>query len=317
MTFRYARHTNDLDRIEKFYTEIVGLEKLDDFKNHNNYNGLFLGGENLDWHLEFTTSKEKRKSNFDEDDILVFYVNSQIELDIIENIIKNKNIKIKIPKNPYWEQNGMMITDPDGYNIVLSIKHLELNSDDYLTQLVRSKNINNWSDLIELIKNLPYGRNHNRDDFSLVLKEEKGTCSSKHSFLKKIAELNEFQNIKLVLGIYRMNHLNTPKIEKTIINSGLEYIPEAHCYLRINQQRIDITNRDSDIDNFEKYIIEEVEIAPEQVSIFKVEYHKNYLKKWIEENHIKNTLEEIWDIREECIKKLEVQIPAPNNHHHK
>ncbi|WP_231556178.1 VOC family protein [Gillisia sp. Hel_I_29] len=317
MTFRYARHTNDLDRIEKFYTEIVGLEKLGGFKNHNNYNGLFLGGENLDWHLEFTTSKEKRKSNFDEDDILVFYVNSQIELDIIENIIKNKNIKIKIPKNPYWEQNGMMITDPDGYNIVLSIKHLELNSDDYLTQLVRSKNINNWSDLIELIKNLPYGRNHNRDDFSLVLKEEKGTCSSKHSFLKKIAELNEFQNIKLVLGIYRMNHLNTPKIEKTIINSGLEYIPEAHCYLRINQQRIDITNRDSDIDNFEKYIIEEVEIAPEQVSIFKVEYHKNYLKKWIEENHIKKTLEEIWDIREECIKKLEVQIPAPNNHHHK
>lgn len=307
MTFRYARHTNDLERIEKFYTEIVGLEKLGGFKNHNNYNGLFLGNKNLDWHLEFTTSKEKRKSNFDKDDILVFYVNSQIELDIIENVIKNENIKIKIPNNPYWEQNGIMISDPDGYNIVLSIKHLELNSDDYLTQLVRSKNINNWSDLIELTKNLSYGRNHNRNDFSLVLKEDKGTCSSKHSFLKKIAELNEFQNIKLVLGIYRMNHLNTPKIGKTIINSGLEYIPEAHCYLRINQQRIDITNRDSNIDNFKKYIIEEVEIKPEQVSIFKVEYHKNYLRKWIEENEIKKTFEEIWDIREECIKKLEVQ----------
>ncbi|MBK8723789.1 MAG: hypothetical protein IPL95_16520 [Saprospiraceae bacterium] len=43
MTFRYARHTSDLESIEKFYTEIVGLEKLGGFKNHNHYNGLFLG----------------------------------------------------------------------------------------------------------------------------------------------------------------------------------------------------------------------------------------------------------------------------------
>jgi len=80
MTFRYARHTTDLQKIEKFYTEIVGLEKLGGFEKHNNYDGLFLGPKNSDWHLEFTTSTNQPKSKFDDDDILVFYVNSEIEL---------------------------------------------------------------------------------------------------------------------------------------------------------------------------------------------------------------------------------------------
>lgn len=92
-----------------------------------------------------------------------------------------------------------------------------------MTSLVREKLINNWSELIEFTRSLPYRRNQNREDFSVVLKEKKGTCSSKHSFLKKVAELNQIGNVKLILGMYKMNHLNTPKIENTILESGLEY----------------------------------------------------------------------------------------------
>jgi extradiol dioxygenase family protein len=94
MTFRYARHTDDLKKIEKFYTEIVGLEKLGSFENHNNYNGLFLGHKNSNWHLEFTNSTEQPKSKFDEDDILVFYVNSEIELTRIKKTIEYKGINL-------------------------------------------------------------------------------------------------------------------------------------------------------------------------------------------------------------------------------
>ena len=53
MIFRHARHTSCLDKIEKFYTDIVGLEKLGSFENHSNYNGIFLGHKNSNWHLEF------------------------------------------------------------------------------------------------------------------------------------------------------------------------------------------------------------------------------------------------------------------------
>ncbi len=305
MIFRYARHTSDLQKIEKFYTEIVGLEKLGNFEGHYNYDGLFLGYKNSDWHLEFTTSTNLPKSKFDDDDILVFYINSVIELANIKKLIKQKNIKLEVAKNPYWLENGIIISDPDDYKIVFSLKQLTFKSTDNLTTLVKEKGINNWSDLIEFVRKLPFGRNLNREDFSLVLKENKGTCSSKHSFLKKIADLNEFDNVKLILGMYRMNHLNTPKIGNTILKSGLDYIPEAHCYLKLNNHRIDITNSNSDIENLIRDIIEEIEIEPEQVNTFKVDYHKEYLQKWINENQIKMDFERIWEIREQCIKKLE------------
>ena len=305
MTFRYARHTTNLQKIEKFYTEIAGLEKLGGFENHENYNGLFLGHKSFNWHLEFTTSAEKPKSQFDEDDILVFYVNSEIELAKIKKNIKLKNIKLEVPKNPYWIENGIMVSDPDNFKIIFSVKQHNFSSNDDLTNLIKNKNIKNWSELIEFTRNLPYGRNSNREDFSLVIKENKGTCSSKHSFLKKIADLNNFNNVKLILGMYRMNNLNTPKIGNTILESGLKYIPEAHCYLKLNNRRIDITNNNSDIENLIYDIVDEIEIEPEQVNIFKVDYHKSYLQNWIIDNKIKMDFDKVWEIREQCIKKLE------------
>ena len=79
MKFRYARHTNDLHSITEFYTKVVGLEKLGSFENHSCYNGVFLGYPNMDWHLEFTTSNEKPKHSPGDDDLLVFYLNSNDE----------------------------------------------------------------------------------------------------------------------------------------------------------------------------------------------------------------------------------------------
>jgi hypothetical protein len=43
MTFRFARHTNDLERIKSFYITILGFELLGSFENHNGYDGIFIG----------------------------------------------------------------------------------------------------------------------------------------------------------------------------------------------------------------------------------------------------------------------------------
>ena len=32
---------------------------------------------------------------------------------------KNENIEIKKAKNPYWEENGITILDPDRYHVVI------------------------------------------------------------------------------------------------------------------------------------------------------------------------------------------------------
>ena len=120
MKFRYARHTKDLKALEKFYTEILELEVLGGFQNHDEYDGLFLGLKNENWHLEFTTSPEIPNQIIDEDDLMVFYPKNQEELNKITANISKNNIKIHQPKNPYWQENGILIKDPDQYGVIIS-----------------------------------------------------------------------------------------------------------------------------------------------------------------------------------------------------
>ena len=118
MKFRIARHTSRLEQLKDFYVNIIGLSLLGEFKNHSGYDGVFIGNANLDWHLEFTQTGESADHKFDEDDILVFYPENQWEYtDLLERI---NTLKV-VAKNPYWQENGITIKDPDGHTVVISI----------------------------------------------------------------------------------------------------------------------------------------------------------------------------------------------------
>ena len=120
MTFRVARHTNDLEKIKSFYVNILGLEVLGSFENHASYDGIFIGKPKADWHIEFTTSNEKANHVFDDDDILVFYADTKAEYNTWIGNFQNNNIAIIPSKNPYWNDNGKMFLDPDGNRIIIS-----------------------------------------------------------------------------------------------------------------------------------------------------------------------------------------------------
>ncbi len=179
-----------------------------------------------------------------------------------------------------------------------------ISSDKKFSVLCKEKGIDNFSDLLTFVHKLPYGRNAERSDLSLVLQEEKGTCSSKHAFLKKVAEENEFTHVKLVLGFYKMNNQNTPGIGNGINKAGLTYIPEAHCYLSINGQRLDLTKEGADIRKIENDILEEQFIHAEDVIVKKVTLHKAFLKNWIQDQDLNFSFEQIWELREQCILNL-------------
>ena len=132
MKFRYARHTNAIKPLVDFYTQIIGLEILGKFEKHSNYNGVFLGLKNLDWHLEFTESNEKVNHFPDEDDLIVFYINSKEELNSIIKNAKKLGFFTSKPKNPYWQENGIEIKDPDNFNVILTVKQWVL----YLFQVI-------------------------------------------------------------------------------------------------------------------------------------------------------------------------------------
>ena len=177
------------------------------------------------------------------------------------------------------------------------------NADGVLTNLVRSKGITSWENLLDYIKKIPYGRNQNREDFSLVIHENKGTCSSKHALAAAVALENKIPEVTLFIGIYKMNPQNTP-IGTILSEAGIDYIPEAHCYLKVNGIQTDLTTENSCFDKIKNDLLEETAIHPNQVGDYKIEYHKEYLKKWISETEQKHNFDEIWAIREKCIQKL-------------
>jgi hypothetical protein len=168
-----------------------------------------------------------------------------------------------------------------------------------------NKGLHAFSDAAKFIKVLPYGRNANKLNLATVFTDNRGTCSTKHALLKLLAKENGFNGLQLIMGLFKMNGQNTPKIAERISGNGLNYIPEAHCYLKYGNEIMDFTKWNASPGDFVNDLIEEIEITPEQITDFKVDYHKNYLDKWLNENiEIDFTLEELWKIREACIQDL-------------
>ncbi len=161
----------------------------------------------------------------------------------------------------------------------------------------------NWEETITFVKQIPYGRNANREDFSLVISENKGTCSSKHAYLKDFANKNNIPNVQLFIGIYKMNEQNT-NIGTILSDHKINFIPEAHCYLKIDGKTVDVTSKDANFDKIKVDLMQEIEIEPYQVADFKVNYHQNFIRNWLIETQSKFIFNEIWRIREQCINNL-------------
>ena len=165
--------------------------------------------------------------------------------------------------------------------------------------------IGDFENACNFVKNLPYFRNQDKENRYCVLEELGGTCSTKHALLKRLALELKFQDCELMLGIFKMNMRNTPKIAPILKKYNLSEIPEAHNYLKINKEIQDFTKRHSKPENFVPDLVQEIEISPDQVITFKIEYHKKFLRKYLKDNsHIPYSFPEFWRIREECIATL-------------
>ncbi|MGH7767863.1 MAG: hypothetical protein ACREQP_10445 [Candidatus Binatia bacterium] len=156
------------------------------------------------------------------------------------------------------------------------------------------------------LQKLPYGRTLDRADFSAVLREGKGTCSTKHAFLAALAREQEL-DILLMLGIYEMNERNTPCVDAVLRRYGVAALPEAHCYLMYEGLRIDVTRAGGPPAEAVVKFLREETIAPEQIGEYKFNWHRRFMLDWITGNSEKagrRSFEDLWRIREECIAAL-------------
>ena len=151
---------------------------------------------------------------------------------------------------------------------------------------------------------LPYGRTTDRANFRLVLAERRGTCSTKHALLAALAGEQDLA-VRLTLGIYRMHERNTPGVNVILTHYGLPFIPEAHCYLTYDGQRIDITRSGTEpAEPIDHFLCEET-IVPQQIGDYKVNRHQEFLRQWLAQPDANGySFEQLWAIREACIAAL-------------
>ena len=183
--------------------------------------------------------------------------------------------------------------------------NFKIESNQKVSEIFKAKGISDFHQAMTYVMELPYKRNNDKKNLLTVFADNCGTCSTKHALLKLLADENNFQEVKLILSFFRMNGKNTPSVNATLKKYKLEYIPEAHNYLRYHNERIDVTKANWGVSGFMNDVLLETEILPDQITDFKVSYHKDFLAKWLQENNqIPYGLEEFWEIREECIKDL-------------
>ncbi|GGB47134.1 hypothetical protein GCM10011409_25790 [Lentibacillus populi] len=117
---RVARPTDKFEEVINFYENGIGLPRLTDFAGHRGYKGVIYGLPGSSYHLEFTTHENGSPCPAPtEDNLLVFYIPDKAQVDRIVARLFRMGYEEVAPENPYWEEKGITIEDPDGWRVVL------------------------------------------------------------------------------------------------------------------------------------------------------------------------------------------------------
>ena len=172
------------------------------------------------------------------------------------------------------------------------------------TLLFQAAGIHDFAAAARHVLTLPYGRIADREKLGLVLEEGRGSCTTKHALLAELAR-EQGIDVHLTLGIYEMSERNTPGVGRVLSAYGLEYIPEAHCYLRHESGRIDVTGVPAGAAPIDHFLHEEP-ITVDQIGAYKQDLHRRFLSDWITRTDSVRgrSLDEVWRIREACIAAL-------------
>lgn len=115
MQVRFARHTDRLAEIVRFYRDDLGLPVRGEFRDHAGYDGVFFDLPGTGAHLEFTSGGGQAAPTPDPESLLVIYLD-HTELQHTAARLAGRETT---PANPYWQQNASAFLDPDGFQVLL------------------------------------------------------------------------------------------------------------------------------------------------------------------------------------------------------
>jgi catechol 2,3-dioxygenase-like lactoylglutathione lyase family enzyme len=113
---RFARHTERLDELVRFYRDGLGLPEIGRFANHEGYDGVLLALPGTSAYLEFTSGPGHEPPEPHPETLLVLYLGSR---EAVEEACLRIGVEPIEPANPYWKQHGVTLLDPDRFSVVL------------------------------------------------------------------------------------------------------------------------------------------------------------------------------------------------------
>ncbi|MFJ7135577.1 VOC family protein [Streptomyces fungicidicus] len=118
---RLARPSRNLAAAERFYVGGLGLAVL--WRTTERVPGehdlLMAGPPGAAWHLELTHDPENPLEPAPTvDDLLVLYLGEPVDEFLAERLVAAGGTRVP-SHNPYWDEHGVTVADPDGYRLVL------------------------------------------------------------------------------------------------------------------------------------------------------------------------------------------------------
>jgi catechol 2,3-dioxygenase-like lactoylglutathione lyase family enzyme len=105
-----------LDEVVAFYRDGLGLPEIGRFEDHDGYCGVFLEIPGTGAHLELTAGGRHGAPEAHPESLLVLYAGDTESVDAIVGRLGADPIR---PANPYWDEHGITLEDPDGFRVVL------------------------------------------------------------------------------------------------------------------------------------------------------------------------------------------------------
>ncbi len=118
---RVARPSRDLAAAERFYVDGLGLDVQWRTSGHvpGEHDLVMVGPAGGGWHFELTRDPENPvEPSPTVDDLFVVYLGQAPDAALVRRLIACGGEQVP-SNNPYWDEYGVTVTDPDGYRLVL------------------------------------------------------------------------------------------------------------------------------------------------------------------------------------------------------
>ncbi|MCG6495982.1 VOC family protein [Kitasatospora sp. A2-31] len=118
---RVARPSRDLAAAERFYVDGLGLSVL--WRSTERVSGehdlVMVGLPGGAWHFELTRDPEQPlEPTPTVDDLFVLYLGAPVDEAAVARLEAAGGKRVPA-HNPYWDEFGVTVEDPDGYRLVL------------------------------------------------------------------------------------------------------------------------------------------------------------------------------------------------------